>query len=54
MNTESPGSLIGSTIASYRILSRVGEGGMGQVYMAEHIKMKRKSAIKVMRPAVGG
>ena len=52
MNTESPGSLIGSVIASYRILARVGEGGMGQVYMAEHIKMKRKSAIKVMRPAL--
>lgn len=53
MNADSPGSLIGSIIADrYRILSRVGEGGMGQVYMAEHIKMKRKSAIKVMRPAL--
>ena len=53
MSSESPGSLIGSIIADrYRILARVGEGGMGQVYMAEHIKMKRKSAIKVMRPAL--
>ncbi len=46
-------SLIGTIIADrYHILSRVGEGGMGQVYLAEHIKMKRKSAIKVMRPAL--
>ncbi|MCC6243698.1 MAG: serine/threonine protein kinase [Gemmatimonadaceae bacterium] len=48
---ESP--LIGAIIADrYRIISRVGAGGMGQVFLAEHIKMKRKSAIKVMRPAL--
>ena len=53
MTQDSTPSLIGSTIADrYKILSRVGEGGMGQVYMAEHIRMKRKSAIKVMRPAL--
>lgn len=46
-------ALIGTIIADrYHILSRVGEGGMGQVYLAEHIKMKRRSAIKVMRPAL--
>ncbi len=48
-----PSSLIGTIIADrYLILDRVGEGGMGQVYLAEHVKMKRKSAIKVMRPAL--
>ncbi len=53
MTQDSTPSLIGSIIADrYRILERVGEGGMGQVYMAEHIRMKRKSAIKVMRPAL--
>ena len=36
----------------YRVISRIGEGGMGQVYLAEHIRMKRKSAIKIMRQAL--
>lgn len=45
--------LIGTVIAErYRIVSRIGEGGMGQVYLAEHVRMKRKSAIKIMRPAL--
>ena len=45
-----PGSdLVGSIVADrYLIIKRIGEGGMGQVYLAEHIKMKRKSAVKVM------
>jgi eukaryotic-like serine/threonine-protein kinase len=45
-----PGSdLVGSVVADrYLIIKRIGEGGMGPVYLAEHIKMKRKSAVKVM------
>ena len=55
MTQDADSALIGSVIADrYKILSRVGEGGMGQVYMAEHIRMKRRSAIKVMRPALIG
>ena len=43
--------LIGSIIAErYLVLSKLGEGGMGQVYLAEHVKMGRKSAVKVMNP----
>ena len=34
----------------YRILDRIGEGGMGRVYLAEHVRMGRKSAFKIMKP----
>jgi serine/threonine protein kinase len=48
-------NLVGSVIADrYHILRKLGEGGMGQVYLAEHVKMGRKSAIKVMNPTVSG
>jgi serine/threonine-protein kinase len=50
-----PTDLVGAIVADrYRVVSRLGEGGMGQVYLAEHVRMKRKSAIKIMRPALVG
>ena len=36
----------------YRILSKIGEGGMGAVYAAEHIELKQLVAIKVLLPAL--
>jgi serine/threonine-protein kinase len=36
----------------YHILKRIGEGGMGRVYLGEHVKMNRQCAIKVMSPAL--
>jgi serine/threonine protein kinase len=45
--------IIGSVIADrYHVIRKLGEGGMGQVYLAEHVKMGRMSAIKVMTPAL--
>ena len=45
--------LIGSIIdGKYHILRKLGEGGMGTVYLAEHVKMGRKSALKVMNPGM--
>ncbi len=42
--------LIGRTIsARYKIMRRLGAGGMANVYLAHHMIIDRKSAIKVMR-----
>lgn len=50
---QSDANLIGKTVGGrYKVLQQLGEGGMGQVYLAEHVRMKRKSAIKIMRPAL--
>jgi hypothetical protein len=37
----------GTTIGAYRVLHRLGEGGMGVVYVGEHTPLERKTAIKV-------
>jgi serine/threonine-protein kinase len=43
--------MIGATIGSYRVLAKLGEGGMGTVYVAEHNLIGRRAAIKVLLPA---
>ena len=45
--------LVGQVVADrYHIIKKLGEGGMGTVYLGEHVKMGRKSAIKVMTQAM--
>src|SRR3954470_19370607 len=41
---------IGMVIAGYRIEERVGRGGMGVVYRAEHLNLQRRAAIKIIAP----
>jgi tRNA A-37 threonylcarbamoyl transferase component Bud32 len=41
----------GFTIGKFKLLERVGVGGMGQVFLCEHMFMKRRVAIKVLPPA---
>lgn len=43
--------MIGQTISQYRILNKLGEGGMGAVYLAEHTILGRRAAIKFLKDA---
>src|SRR5262249_44013863 len=41
--------IIGAQVGAYRILSLLGEGGMGEVHLALDTRLNRKVAIKVLR-----
>src|SRR5712691_1909538 len=38
----------GTTLGRYEIRSKIGEGGMGEVYLAEDTKLDRKVALKIL------
>ena len=40
--------LVGKVVGGCRIVKKLGEGGMGAVFLAEHTKLKRQSVIKVV------
>lgn len=48
-------ALVGRVISNrYRILALIGEGGMGAVYVAEHLLIGRKVAVKRLHPELAG
>ncbi len=46
-------SLIGEVLdGRYRIVRKLGEGGMGEVFAAEHVHIEKRFAIKLLRPEI--
>ena len=46
---EPPVDLTGRTIADFAVLRKIGQGGMGQVYLARQQSLKREVALKILR-----
>src|SRR4051812_6129955 len=45
---------LGRTLAArYRLIKRLGQGGMSVVYLARHVMIERMSAIKILRQDLG-
>jgi len=42
--------MIDKTIGNYKILSEIEEGGMGIVYLAEHVNLGKNYAVKCLKP----
>jgi eukaryotic-like serine/threonine-protein kinase len=42
--------VLGETLGSYRVIGKIGTGGMGVVYLAEHPLIGRKAAVKLLLP----
>ena len=44
----------GSRLGPYEITAKLGEGGMGEVYLVEHLSLGREEALKILHPSFAG
>jgi serine/threonine protein kinase len=52
LDTEAEPDLIGAEVdGRYRVIELIGEGGMGKVYLAEHVEIGKRVALKVLHPS---
>ena len=49
MSSTVPSLASGETLSHYRVLDRLGEGAMGEVFLAEDVRLHRKVALKTLR-----
>jgi serine/threonine-protein kinase len=47
---STPADLTGRTFGDFQVLRRLGQGGMGEVYLAEQVSLRRKVALKLLKP----
>jgi serine/threonine protein kinase len=45
-----PQSVLGERVHNYEVVSKIGQGGMGVVYLARHLFFERTAALKVLHP----
>jgi serine/threonine protein kinase len=53
MGPKHEDQLVGKTFEKCRILAKLGTGGMGSVWLAEHFGLGRKVAVKILPPEMG-
>jgi serine/threonine protein kinase len=48
--SQAPDLLLGANVGNYQVQRKLGEGGMGSVYLAVHPKIGKRVALKVLHP----